>query len=224
MGHYETCGRGGGGGGQGEKVLGVIKPHWFGYRKNWQVNLMDKVLRNMAMERIEMKHEKMAAKEETNPIDLVGPSDDDDDDGEEQHFPTVAKGRNCVHYSSFAKVESDLVKRIPISVVRLYDGTFGCMLRGKKFFPLQCDWRRTEELSDSALHYYECGFVGIAAQNVRLDVELRDVAHYCVLLPKLTATGEPDADAVYTLIESEWYILRGQDKIMAYPKKDDSIT
>ena len=115
-----------------------------------------------------------------------------DDFGEEQHFPTVAKGRNCVHYSSFAKVESD--------------------------------WRRTEELSDSALHYYECGFVGIAAQNVRLDVELRDVAHYCILLPKLTATGEPDADAVYTLIESEWYILRGQDKIMSYPKKDDSIT
>ena len=32
------------GGDQGEKIIRVMKPLWFGYRKNWEVNLMTNVL------------------------------------------------------------------------------------------------------------------------------------------------------------------------------------
>ena len=29
-----------------------MKPTWFGFRKNWQVNMMDKLLKSMALSRI----------------------------------------------------------------------------------------------------------------------------------------------------------------------------
>jgi hypothetical protein len=44
------------GGGQGEKILQVIKPSWVGYRKNWHKNIMDAILRDMAMSRIDEKY------------------------------------------------------------------------------------------------------------------------------------------------------------------------
>jgi hypothetical protein len=39
----------------GEKIIQLIKPLWNGFRKNWQLNLMDNVLRKLAIDRIE-KH------------------------------------------------------------------------------------------------------------------------------------------------------------------------
>ena len=32
------------GGGMGEKLIQLIKPLWNGFQKNWQVNIMDKML------------------------------------------------------------------------------------------------------------------------------------------------------------------------------------
>jgi hypothetical protein len=39
------------GGDQGEKIIRVMKPLWFMYRKNWEVNLMTNVLNMMAIDR-----------------------------------------------------------------------------------------------------------------------------------------------------------------------------
>jgi hypothetical protein len=43
------------GGGQGEQVLSIVKPTWGGYRKNWMVTMLDRMLRQMAIKRIAMK-------------------------------------------------------------------------------------------------------------------------------------------------------------------------
>jgi hypothetical protein len=37
------------GGGQGEKVLQLVKPLWNGFRSRWHVNLLDRVLNDMAL-------------------------------------------------------------------------------------------------------------------------------------------------------------------------------
>ncbi len=45
------------GGGQGERVLSVVKPTWGGYRKNWMPSMLDRMLRQMAIERIKSKQQ-----------------------------------------------------------------------------------------------------------------------------------------------------------------------
>ena len=45
------------GGGQGERVLSVFKPTWGGYRKNCMPSMLDRMLRQMAIERIKSKQQ-----------------------------------------------------------------------------------------------------------------------------------------------------------------------
>jgi hypothetical protein len=40
------------GGVMGEKLIQVVKPLWNGFRKNWQKSIMDKVMKQMAIQRV----------------------------------------------------------------------------------------------------------------------------------------------------------------------------
>jgi hypothetical protein len=40
------------GGGQGEKIIGFLKPLWFGFRKKWHADLSNNLLKCMAIDRV----------------------------------------------------------------------------------------------------------------------------------------------------------------------------
>jgi hypothetical protein len=72
------------GGGMGEKVLRLVKPNWFGFRKNWQINKLDYVLRKMSM--VKMSDSSNTGdtakleKEMTDDLDYLSDSSADDED------------------------------------------------------------------------------------------------------------------------------------------------
>jgi len=41
------------GGGQGEKIIGTLKPLWYAFRKNWHINLLNNTLKGWAIERVQ---------------------------------------------------------------------------------------------------------------------------------------------------------------------------
>jgi len=42
------------GGGQGEKIIRLFKPVWYGFRKNWHYNLLNNVLQQMSIQRVQL--------------------------------------------------------------------------------------------------------------------------------------------------------------------------
>ena len=63
----------------GEKILRLVKPSWNGFRKKWQLNKMDKVLRKMAM----IKLQSASLKEEQTDKFIDDDNDNDDDSDDE---------------------------------------------------------------------------------------------------------------------------------------------
>jgi hypothetical protein len=47
------------GGGQGEKIISLLKPVWYGFRKNWHKNLLQNVLQQVAIKRVRHSEEEI---------------------------------------------------------------------------------------------------------------------------------------------------------------------
>jgi hypothetical protein len=71
------------GGGMGEKVLRLVKPNWYGFRKNWQINKLDHVLRKMSMVKMREKNKTLETgeleKEMIDDLDYLSDSSADDE-------------------------------------------------------------------------------------------------------------------------------------------------
>jgi hypothetical protein len=53
-----------------ENIIQLMKPTWFGFRKNWQVTMMmDKLLKIMALDRIRKNDVSLSSKSEENEED-----------------------------------------------------------------------------------------------------------------------------------------------------------
>ena len=110
------------GGGQGEKIISFFKPVWFGFRNNWQANMLESILKRMAIKRVcnDTKYDEIYDKEEITDEVISG-------------FPCF--------FHSYSGVDSMMSKynsRQPLSIFRLNDNSFACVVQKKHFIPLNC--------------------------------------------------------------------------------------
>jgi hypothetical protein len=110
------------GGDQGEKIIRVMKPLWFMYRKNWEVNLMTNVLNMMAIDR---KFNAETRKQEKKCANNC----------ERNIEETIGLEKKMVHkYVSLAAVVDKYDNRKPLSMVQLREGRFVCIIRRSNLF------------------------------------------------------------------------------------------
>ena len=192
------------GGGQGEKFLRLVKPKWHGYRKNWQLNMMDSLLQQIAMRRIEDKeHESTSA---------WLAQDDDEEDGTDEE---LCADRQFILYSNADYIQRIHRLRHPLSVVNVRDSNkFVCMMRDKTCVEMNCGaW--SETTGGAVYHHWEVG-EPTSLSNQEMESQL---CRSCLLLPRLRRKGMPgeEDEPIYTLVESQWGVL-SQDKLIRLPE------
>jgi hypothetical protein len=190
------------GGGMGEKIIQLIKPLWKGFRKNWQVNIMDKMLRQMAIERVQKNH--WEDNNEKNSLKY-----------EETSTPS-SKGKLCFVYNSLQHIQQEYNERRPMSLIQLDNGKFLATVTTERYVEMICG----EYIGTiGGAHYHHWSLTNSQPKSM---LETNKVAKYCLLLPKLTTTGLPSAsdDPVFTTIDSDWNEIQ-PNKILKKPELMD---
>ncbi|MFY7881041.1 MAG: hypothetical protein ACOVR6_01995 [Fimbriimonas sp.] len=198
------------GGGQGEKIIGLLKPLWFGFRKNWHLNLMNNLLKRMAIDRVQCAYKKIAEEPNSCPQDI----DEDADSVDAAEDCGINLSRKMVHkYSSLEHVQALFQNRKPLSLMCLKSGMFACILRNKTLVELHCE-TYTETIGGSSYHKWS-----MSNEVIQQCCGTENIAHYCLLLPRMTRNGMPTAidEATFTLVESEWMDIQA-DKSLQLPR------
>ena len=174
------------GGGQGEKILRNVKPIMNGYHKNWQRNALNKLLDNMALNRL---IEDSRKDDVTKAVDQLG---------------EVPIGELHL-YDDIPTLRQAIRKCVPISVACLEDGTFAAVLKGWKCcVPIEL---RDAVLSKVGLTYFKWHFA--------IDEPPRElwkggsIARPCLMLPLLMPSGLPKYNSIvpYSMIDWRWQAL-----------------
>ena len=181
------------GGGLGEKIIGLLKPHWYGFRKNWHYNLLQKVLQKMAIQRVQTQ--------QSNNCNI---KDDAGDSSDEDEVVIIQRSKSKLYheYADLHAVQHSFANRLPMSIVCLTDDSFGVVLKQNRLMKISCGDYIKDCGGASYHHWYfpadNSGIVTLTDQTI--------ISNYCLLLPKLTTQGMPNADdeAIYTVIDSEW--------------------
>ena len=191
------------GGGLGEKIIQQMKPTWFGFRKNWQVNMMDKLLKSMALGRIRK-----------NDIQLMEENEEDEDYTDEELW--VNNSQKLVHlYKSQEDVKIRFHQHEPLSIVITKDNVFACLLPFGIVQELLCSRYHNKKVGAN-YYVWELGSV----TNKSSSHLSANVKHYCLLLPQLFPTTESyltSSEKSYTLIDSEWNEI-SLDKTVTVPE------
>jgi hypothetical protein len=202
------------GGGQGEKILQLIKPRWHGYRKNWAKNMLDNVLKQMAMSRVEQRGH--------CDIDDLNYFDDEEED--EENSPSLradwskfsSGNQKFVHrYKNMSDVVARYRNGYPVSVICTSEDKFLCLLRTNNVVEI-CRIGLAFSRGGAAYHTWS-----IAAGEDTFMGSLK-VRNFCLLLPALTRAGKAAVcDNLemrqYTVIDSEWNVMQ-TDGTLSLPK------
>ena len=207
------------GGGQGEKILRLVKPTWIGFRKNWQQNMLDRLLRQTAIGRMQLK----GGRSEDNAINWMTDDIDEDLDEHEHVEKTpsndILKGVNLLHrYKTAGDIRRLFQARRPLSILRLIDQRFCCVLQNNFIVMLHC-MEFKEQIAGACYHLWQIdGDLDDEPSQQQLTNK-EDIEHYCILLPKLSIQGLPgrNDEPIFTLIDSEWKEIQ-RDKTIAIPK------
>lgn len=183
------------GGVRGEKIIQSIKPLWNGFRKNWAVNIMERMLKQMAIERV---LNNSTTKGDEVKID--------------------ATGKLCYVYRSVEQLQQFYDHRKPISIVQLSDGTFHAKVTRNFYVELTCE-SYAGNISGSHYHYWV-----IESYEMKLLEDTLHIINYCLLLPKMTMTGIPsrENEAIYTAIDYEWKDIQ-PNKLLCLPEISDIL-
>jgi hypothetical protein len=186
------------GGDQGEKIIRVLKPLWFGFRKNWDVNLMTNALNIMAIDRV--LNTEYTKRRQTNT-----------NSSNKEVEKSIGLAKKMVHkYASREEVTERYFSRKPLSMVQLTDGRYGCIIRRNQLFvQLQCASQQ-EQLSGS--WYYK--WTMNTTDAVVIHLQSTNIRHYCLLLPKLTMHGMPtnNDEPMYMAITSDWLEMNEREE------------
>jgi hypothetical protein len=195
------------GGGQGEKVLTIVKPTWCGFRKSWRLNMLDRMLRRMAIDRMRAKAQHL------NETVELGDNNDGEEavailvesgvEEDEQANTQSPNGRNFIIYRSDTRVRSAIQERAAISVVRVASGEFGCIINPTQWLELKPTRTTLKVLTADDDNDGERGrdtckfFYWTASTNGLSRIPCSDngiqqpITNYCMLLPKLNKEGDP---------------------------------
>jgi hypothetical protein len=202
------------GGGQGEKIVSLIKPFWVGYRKDWQRSSMDSLLKRMAMIRVNQSigGTKVDAMDVCASTDNEDSDLDEDEEDLEQVF--THRGKLFHRYKNLQAVQSNFLNRKPLSVVQLPVGTFVCVLCDGTSIELVCG-EFDEIIAGACYHHWSIGDASQQRPNLVVHYRFK----YCLLLPKLSKAGMPSSNSnpLFTLIDSEWNEIQ-PDRLLGKPK------
>ena len=192
------------GGYQGEGYLRKSKEMLSnGLRKNWQVNAILRMLESTALNAIT-----------------------DATCAEYNNYEESTTGERNFHvYSGLGGFHRKYSDCVPLSIVRLHDGTFGGILRNYHTNNATLQYQfvvisRGEHSSRSnGMDYFKWIF-NLRNPAIKF-VDLTEMSHFCLLLPAIVVVGEDEAtfsrDNVYTLITSEWEEMLGNGTINLQP-------
>jgi hypothetical protein len=178
------------GGGQGEKVLQLVKPLWNGFRSRWHVNLLDRVLNDMALKRLFRS--------------TMQELSTSDEELEDSCSNTVANGM-YVAYRDVAEVKRKFRQRRCMSVVFLSTGDAGFMIYQRAavgFHPLLIGDVVSNKLG---ITYFELT-VSEAHLPVLLEMTGITLEQHCIILPQLRRTGMPVLNECtgWAIINNKW--------------------
>ncbi len=100
-----------------------------------------------------------------------------------------------------------------MSLVCMKNRKFACILRNNTTVELRCE---VVQESFCGCWYHKWS---IPNEIVQQYYNINDIAHYCVLLPRMTPDGMPTVnnEAIFPLVESEWMDIQ-EDKTLKFPK------
>jgi len=212
------------GAGQGEKILRLVKPTYIGLRKNWQQNMLDRLLRQTAMGRLMQLGGQVSEDDSMNWMteDLIEDdiSEDDDTAIASSHVDVFRGNYLLRRYKNGAEVRQQFDSRNPLSVVRLRNDQFCCVLISNYVVRLHCG-EFTGQIAGASFHLWQVD----NDQEPELHEQIQQITctdqvkNYCILLPKLSMKGMPDMsdEPIYTLIDSEWNDIQ-PDATLIMPK------
>jgi hypothetical protein len=168
---------------------------------HWHKNLLNNLLKQMAIERVQINRNVNASPMNKNPTADTKPcyiseeistvitedleSDGKVDDGADQTLQQKVSGKMAHRYKNAQLLLSDYEKRKPLSVVHLRDGRFGCLLRDNTIVIMTCD---NFVLSRAGACYHNWALLQQTREKI---TTLEQIKNYCLLLPKMTPTGMP---------------------------------
>lgn len=174
---------------QGEGIVRPVKLELVnGLRRGWQKRLLQNLLTNKALRAIMRRFDKGKDSEENDGLDV----------NQSLHAHT---------YACELDVRKDYTLRKPLSVVRLVDGRYGCVIRGKQLLLLFPENDATRNVND--LHYQ----MWTIGNSIDFSTSTA-VASSLLLLPILRA---PKTTGVYAAINSRWEEL-GPDGVFHLPQ------
>jgi hypothetical protein len=211
------------GGGQGEKIIGMVKPLWLGYRLNWHKNLLDKLMKRISIDRVQETNARLSIRQTSSTLHklesinmTLEESESDDEDFEDEECIGITQnkvnGKMAHKYKNIEQALYYFQNRKPVSVVHLLDGRFGCILYDNTMAILSCDdYIETR----AGAFYHNWSFVKQSMERIMSN----QISDYCLLLPRTTSTGMPTCgnNPEFTLIQSDWMVIQ-QDKTLAYPR------
>jgi hypothetical protein len=128
---------------EGEKRVKYCQTLLEWIQRNWQQNLTDKKLQILAIKRISRSKkvkciydghdQQLDCFDDNSDLDNVIIEDNSAEEAEMQS--TKSKVHYCHAYQYFHRVTSDFKNRRLLSVIRLQEGEYGCILCGKKCIP-----------------------------------------------------------------------------------------
>ena len=184
------------GGGMGEKIIQHIKPLWNGFRKHWQLHLVDKLLKKMAIDRIQLHS--------------MGHS------GKNDNY--IKEGKQFHSYKTKDEVYNQFNTRQPMSIIQLENGYYLIAMTKNTYVHITC----TEYFGNiSGFHYH---YWQIAENNIGETESLLNITRCCFLLPRMKSTGLPTAseEPIYTVIDSDWNNMRA-NKSCGSPNIEDIL-
>ena len=195
------------GAGQGEKILSLVKPSWIGLRKNWQQNMLDRLLRQTAMGRLQATDNTTGEESMNWMTDHINDDIEEEDEEEDASTaaPNIFRGNHLLRrYKNMEHAKREFELRRPLSVVVLDGLWFCCVLQNNETVRLQCmDF--IGQIAGATYHKWQIEDEEVVQQQQRIT-SMDQLTHYCILLPKLSMHGLPDIneDPIFTLIDSEW--------------------
>ena len=189
------------------------------------------MLQRLAMEKISSSkkrkyiydwHDQQLDSFDDNP-DLDNVIFDDDLTEEVEMQSTKSKGHYHLTYPHLDRVISDFKNRRPLSVIRLQEGEYGCILRGNKFIPIFCGTSQWITNNESFRVFFEWKLAGSELLHNITNASVKNMSIFWILLPKLNESGlwlisdTNDEASCSTLIDCNWYTMQ-QDKSIVFAK------
>ena len=159
-----------------------------GLRKNWQVNLIQRILQSKSFEQL--------TDEVKNPSNGVEHIKVQEDRG------VTHKDYHC--YSSCAEVLAEFGMRKPLSIVQLIDGTFGSVVRRGKVVVINRVSDTTDIVGD--LRYFRWTTIDDEGDYTERTIHHSDIVVTGLLLPLLDKGGlgcDPQGRP-YAAVDSLW--------------------